>query len=128
MMIQTFTKTFVELFVPYVVVAVAAAETADYRLTVTQLVIGAVIGLAGGLVALFWLVAQGPAGTRLAKAIRSAAEKAAVGLGALVVNEVADIVALPRLLVPVAVGVVGAFAITWLMNAPAASPAKPATT
>jgi hypothetical protein len=125
-MLVIFTRTFVELWTPYVAAAVLAAEIANYRLTVEQLVIGAVVALIGGGVALLIAWRTHPAGTRLEKALRSAAEKAIAVLGTLTVTTLADIIALHRVLVPGAIGVVGAFAITWLMNPATDPPPAPA--
>lgn len=83
---------------------------------------GLALGLAilaafiGAAVAVLIAFATSPASTSLEKALRSAAEKLAGGLGVVVVSEVGDLIALPKVLLAVVVAAVLAFLITYFQN------------
>jgi|SRR6185369_11343237 len=125
-MLGTFFRTFGQLFAPYVLIAVSAAQVGDYNLTITQVAVGAVMALVGGLLAVLTALKWGTAPDRLQRSIRSAVQSAIVVLGAVAVNSVADIFILPRVLLPGLIGVVGAFVATYLTSE-APAPVTPAT-
>jgi hypothetical protein len=86
------------------------------KINATTLGVALLAAAVGGLVAVLWAFAASPAATALEKAIRSAAQAAAGGLGALALNSAADVVSVPTLLLGIAVSVVFAFAITYFQN------------
>lgn len=86
------------------------------KVNATNLGIALLAAVLGGLVAVLWAYGSSPASTAIEKAIRSAAQAAAGGLGAIVLNSVADVLTIGHLLVAVAVSVVFAFAITYFQN------------
>jgi hypothetical protein len=73
-----------------------------------------VLALVGALVAAGWAFVGSPATTAVAKATRSAVEAILGGIGAVVVNTWADIVAIERIAVPTLVAAVLAFGVTYL--------------
>lgn len=92
---------------------------ADVKVNATTLGISLGAAALGGVVAVLWAFGASPATTAVEKAIRSAAQAAAGGLGAIVLNSMADVIALPAALLAVAVSVVFAFAVTYFQNQPA---------
>jgi hypothetical protein len=80
---------------------------------------GGAVGLAmlsaliGGLIAAGWAFVRTPAVTALDKAVRSAIEKILGGLGALVFNTWAEVVAVPKILIGTIVVAVLSFAVTY---------------
>lgn len=72
-----------------------------------------VLALVGALVAVGWAFVQSPAVSAVQKAIRSGVEAILGGVGAIVVNEWADVVDLERLVVPTLVAAVLAFGVTY---------------
>jgi len=72
-----------------------------------------VLALVGALVAVGWAFVQSPAVTAVQKAVRSGVEAILGGVGAIVVNEWADVVALERLVVPTLVAAILAFGVTY---------------
>lgn len=115
-MTGVFFRTFGQLFAPYVLVAVTAAQVGDYNLTRTQIFVGLVMATVGGVVAVLMAIQWGAETDRLRKSLRSAAQSAIAVLGAVVVNSVADIFILPRVLVPGLISIAGAFVYTFLTN------------
>ena len=113
-MVGTFFRTFGQLFAPFVLTAVAAAQLGDYNLTITQAAVGAVMAAAGGILAVLGAIKWGPSPDRTQAATRSAVQAAITVVGAIAVNSVADIFILPRVLLPGAIGVVGSFVFTYL--------------
>jgi hypothetical protein len=111
-----FWRTFAQLFAPFVLVAMGAAQVGDYRLTTEQLVVGAVISVIGGLVAVGAAWRWGAATDAVHKAVRSVVEKLIAGAATLTVTTLADIVSLPRMLWPVIVGAIGAGVLTYFQN------------
>jgi Na+-transporting NADH:ubiquinone oxidoreductase subunit NqrB len=93
-------------------------NAADVKVNGTTLGVALLAAVLGGLVAVLWAFAATPASTAVEKAVRSAAQAAAGGLGAIVLNTVADVVAVPALLLGIAVSVAFAFAITYFQNQP----------
>ncbi len=88
----------------------------DVKVNATNLGIALLAAVVGGIVAVLWAYAGTPATTAVEKAVRSAAQAAAGGLGAIVLNELGDVLELPTLLIGVAVSVVFAFFITYFQN------------
>jgi len=72
-----------------------------------------VLALVGALVAVGWAYVGSPATTALQKATRSAVEAILGGVGAVVVNTWADVVALDRIVVPTIVAAILAFGVTY---------------
>jgi len=72
-----------------------------------------VLALIGALVAVGWAFVQSPAVSAVQKAVRSGVEAILGGVGAVVVNEWADVVSLERLIVPTLVAAVLAFGVTY---------------
>lgn len=72
-----------------------------------------VLALVGALVAVGWAFVQSPAVSAVQKAVRSGVEAILGGVGAVVVNEWADVVDLERLVVPTLVAAVLAFGVTY---------------
>jgi hypothetical protein len=69
--------------------------------------------LIGGLIAAGWAFVRSPAVTALDKAVRSAIEKILGGLGALVFNTWAEVVAAPKILIGTLVVAAVTFAVTY---------------
>lgn len=111
-----FWRTFAQLFAPFVLAAVTAAQVADYNVTVTQLLVGAVVALLGALAAVGAAIQWGSAPTPAAKAVRSLVEALVAGAATLTVTTVADIIALPKALWPMLLGAVGAAVLTFFQN------------
>lgn len=97
-------------------------DLADVKVNASTLGVALLAAVVGGIVAMLWAYGATEASTALEKAIRSAAQAAAGGLGAIALNTAADVVALPALLVGIAVTVVFAFGITYFQNQPAPAP------
>lgn len=93
-------------------------NAADVKVNGTTLGVALLAAVVGGVVAVLWAYAATPATTSVEKAIRSAAQAAAGGLGVLVLNSLADVVKVPALLIGIAVSVVFAFAVTYFQNQP----------
>ena len=72
-----------------------------------------VLALIGALIAVGWAFVSSPAASAVQKAIRSGVEAILGGVGAIVVNEWADVVDLQRLVVPTLVAAVLAFGVTY---------------
>jgi len=88
-----------------------------------------VLALVGALVAAGWSFVGSPAVTALQKAIRSGVEAILGGVGAVVVNEWADVTDLERLIVPTLSAAILAFGITYFSNqTPTPTPATTTTT
>ena len=86
------------------------------RVDATNLGIALLAAVLGGIVAVLWAYAATPAATAVEKAVRSATQAAAGGLGAIVLNSVADVLSIGHLLIAIGVSVVFAFAITYFQN------------
>jgi hypothetical protein len=70
----------------------------------------------GGLVAALWAFGLSAAATPLEKAVRSAVQALAGGLGAIVLNETQDFFDLPVVLLGTGVAMVFAFLVTFFQN------------
>ena|SRR6185436_17970905 len=88
----------------------------DVKVNATNLGIALLAAVVGGLVAVGWAYSGTPATTAIEKAKRSAVQAAAGGIGAIALNQVADVLAFPTLVIGVAVSVVFAFFITYFQN------------
>ena len=116
-----FWRTFAQLALA-ALLAVAGlnwTNIADVKVNATTLGVGLLGAVIGGVVAVLWAFGAQAAASPLEKAIRSAAQAAAGGLGAIALNSAADVVSLPTVLIGVAVSVVFAFLITYFQNQPA---------
>jgi len=82
----------------------------------TALGLALLMAFIGALIAVLWAFAGTPAVTAIQKAVRSAAQALAGGLGAIALNEASDLLSLPKVIVGVLVSVVLAFAITYFQN------------
>lgn len=81
------------------------------------------LALIGALGAVLWSYASQPAVTAMEKALRSAAQALAGVLGAVVLNEAADLIALPKFLIGSVATVILAFAVTYFSNQGTVPPA-----
>lgn len=116
--VSIFTRTFAQLAVA-VLLAVQGLDLVSedgLRVNGTTAGLGMLLALIGAVVATLWAYAGTPAATPLQKALRSAAQAIAGGLGAVVLNESADLFDLPKVLLSIAVATVFAFLITYLQN------------
>lgn len=115
---QIFWRTFAQLALAALLAVQGLnwTEASDVKVNATTLGVALLAAVIGGVVAVLWAFAASPAATALEKAVRSAAQAAAGGLGAIVLNGVADVISLPAVLVGVAVSVVFAFLITYFQN------------
>ena len=82
----------------------------------TVLLLGLLAAFIGAVAAVLWAWAATPAVSAIAKAFRSAAQAAAGGLAAIVLNEASDFYSLGKVLGAVLVSVIFAFAITYFQN------------
>jgi hypothetical protein len=113
-----FALTFAQLMVgPLLAVTAALAlVNPNYEtivLTLTLASIGAAIASAA---AAFYSLAKGRATTGIQKALRTLFEGVGQTLSAIVISTLGDVVALPRLLVPLLIGVVVAALVTYVQN------------
>lgn len=113
---SVFWRTFAQLFAPYVAAAMVVDWLSDYRIGAVQLAIGFFMAAVGGVIAVLIAMKSGLAQTAIAKAFRSGLEALVTVLGGVVVNELADFVTLPRVLIPGLIGVVLAFGLTYFQN------------
>jgi hypothetical protein len=95
----------------------------DYRAKIAQLGFGLLLALIGGLVAAGWAYVKSPAVTVLEKSVRSLVQYLLGAVGAVVINTTADLVTLPKLLVPGIIGAVLAFGLTYFSNQGTVPPA-----
>jgi hypothetical protein len=100
-------------------------NVADVKVNATTLGVALLAAVVGGIVAVLWAYGATPASTAVEKSVRSAAQAAAGGLGAIALNSVADVVKLPTLLLGIVVSVVFAFLVTYFQNQPAPAPPGP---
>lgn len=113
-----FWRTFAQLALA-AVLAVQGLNWTDpeeVKVNATTLGIALLAAAVGGLVAVLWAFAGSPAASATEKAVRSAAQAAAGGLGALALNSAADVLAVPTLLLGIAVSIVFAAAVTYFQN------------
>lgn len=95
----------------------------DYKTKVAQLGFGLLLALIGALTAAGWAYVRSPAVTALDKAIRSLVQYLLGAVGAVVINSFADLVSLPKLLVPAIIGAVIAFGLAYFSNQGTVPPA-----
>lgn len=115
-LMSIFWRTFAQLALA-VLLAVQGLEWVDsgaINVNFETLGLGLLGAFIGAVVAVLWAFGLTAAVSALDKALRSAAQAAAGGLGAIVLNEAADLFELPVVLLGIAVSVVFAFAITYL--------------
>lgn len=92
----------------------------------TVLLLGLLAAFIGAVASVLWAWAATPAVSAIQKAFRSAAQAAAGGLGAIVLNQASDFYNLGKVLAAVLVAVVFAFGITFFQNQGAPPPPQPA--
>lgn len=127
---QVFFRTLGQLMVPVVAAVLVIVGATDpgsaapsYEQAVLILALGSVGAVIGALAAVAWFQAAGAATSPLQKALRSLYEAIAQGLSAIVINSIQDLVDLPKLLLPLGVGAIGAAIYTFLQNSgPAPAP------
>jgi len=126
---QIFWRTFAQLELAVVLAAQGmdwSTSEGQYALNLDKLGALTLMALIGAIVAVLWAWASSPAATPVQKALRSAAQALAGGLGAIVLNEMGDIVSLGAILVPLVIAVVLAFLVTYFQNQPQPAPSPPA--
>jgi hypothetical protein len=111
-----FWRTFAQLATGVLSAALLVDWTTDYKASATVVGLGLLTALIGGVVAAGWAYVKSPADTPLQKAVRSLVQFVVSGVAAISINSVADLVSFPRLAVPIAVGAVLSFALTFLQN------------
>lgn len=114
---QTFWRTFAQLAGAALLTLQGLDWTVEgFNTSSAKAGLALVLALVGALVAAGWSFVGSPASTALQKAIRSGVEAILGGVGAVVVNEWADITALERIVVPTIVAAILAFGVTYFSN------------
>ncbi len=114
---RIFWKTFAQMAGGVLVAMQALDWTVEsFNASSSKLGLGLVLAAVAALGAVGWAFVRSPATTAVQKAIRSAVEAVLGGVGALVVNTWADVVAAERLIVPTLAAAVFAFGITYFQN------------
>ncbi len=115
--VQIAFKTFAQLAAAALVSLQGLDWTVEgFNASSSKLGLALVLAAIGALVAVAWAFVSSPAVSALQKASRSAVQAIAGGIAAIVVNTWADVVTLPRLIVPIAVAAVLAFGVTFFSN------------
>lgn len=111
-----FWRTFAALESAVLVAAMAWdwADVTNFKVNVGKLAFLSLAPLAGAVGAAVYAWRNTPATTAFGKAIRAAVEKAGAGVALLVVNNWADVLTLPNLLVPILIATVLSFVVTLL--------------
>ena len=112
--VNIFWRTFAALEAAVMSAALFWDWTTDFKVNLSKLAFLSLAPLAGGVLAAYYAWRNTPARTALGKAIRAAVEKLIAGAGLLVINNWADVLALPNLLVPILIGSGLSFVITLL--------------
>jgi hypothetical protein len=122
--VRTFTRTFAQLAGAALITLQGLDWTVEgFNASSAKAGLALVLALIGALVAVGWSFATSPATTAVAKGLRSAVEAILGGVGAVVVNTWADVVAIERIAVPTLVAAVLAFGVTYFSyQAPADTP------
>jgi hypothetical protein len=115
-----FTRTFLVL-AGSVLLAVQGLEWADGTLignNVLTLGLGLLAAAVGAVLAVAAAYIAGPATTKLQKSVRAFLEKIVAGIGVVAFSTAADVVAFGKLVVPLLIAAVFAFAITYISTEP----------
>jgi hypothetical protein len=109
-------RTFAALESAVLVAALAWdwADVTTFKVNLGKLAFLSLAPLVGAVGAAIYAWRNTPASTAVGKALRAAVEKAGAGVGLLVINNWADVFALPNLLVPIVIATVLSFVITLL--------------
>lgn len=114
---QIFWRTFAQLSAAALVTLQGLDWTVEgFNASSSKAGLALVLALIGALVAAGWAFVSSPATTALNKGLRSAVQAILGGIGAVVVNTWADVVAMERIVVPTIVAAVLAFGITYFQN------------
>jgi hypothetical protein len=119
-----FTRTFLVL-AGSVLLAVQGMEWADSSLignNILTLGLGLLAAAVGGLLAVAAAYVIGPATTKFQKSVRAFLEKIVAGVGVVAFSTVADVVAFGKLVGPLLIAAVFAFAITYISTEPPPEP------
>lgn len=116
-------RTFAGLATATLVAAQGYDWATDYKTNAKQLAFGLLLAAIGALIAAGWAYVNSPSVTALEKAVRSLVQYILGAVGAVVINSFADLVALPRLLIPALIGAVIAFGLTYFANQGTVPPA-----
>lgn len=111
-----FWRTFAQLATGVLSAALLVDWTTDYKASATVVGLGLLTAAIGGAVAAGWAFVKSPAETPVQKAVRSLVQFVVSGIAAISINSVADLMSFPKLAVPIAVGAVLSFALTFLQN------------
>lgn len=109
-----FWRTFAALESAVLVAAMAWDWATDFKVNVSKLAFLSLAPLAGAIGAAGWAYVRTPAATAGGKALRAGAEKLLAGAGLLVINNWADVLTLPNLVVPILISAVLSFGVTLL--------------
>lgn len=118
-----FWRTFAGLATATLLAAQGYDWASGYEANAKQLAFGLLLALIGGLLAAGYAYVQSPAVTALEKAVRSLIQYLLGAVGAVAINSFADLVALPKLLIPALIGAVLAFLVTYFSNQGTVPPA-----
>lgn len=111
-----FWRTFAQLAAGVMGAALLVDWTTDYKTAGVTVGLGLLTAAVGGLVAAGWAYVKSPAETPLEKAVRSLIQFVVSGLGVIAFNSLADLTSFPKLAVPIAVGAVLSFGLTYFQN------------
>lgn len=92
------------------------ADESSYAANATIVGLGLLTAAVGGLVAAGWSYVKSPAESAVEKATRSLVQFLVAGLGVVAFNSVADLTSFPKLVVPLVIGAVLSFALTFFQN------------
>jgi ABC-type amino acid transport system permease subunit len=120
---RTYLTIFFRTFAGLALVALLAAQgadwtdTGDFAVTAQVLAFALLMAAIGGLIAALWAFVASPAGSTLGRSLRSAVQ-AFLGtpIAALVIDSPDDFDSLPELILPAVIAAVLAFAVTYLSN------------
>ena len=118
-----FWRTFSALELAVIGAALTWDWASDFKANVSKLLFLSLAPFIGAVAAAIYAYVRTPAVTALEKALRALAQALAGGLAVVVINEPADVVALPNLLVSLGIAAVGAFLVTFFSNQGTVPPA-----
>jgi hypothetical protein len=126
---RIFWRTFAQLMLAVVGAAQAmdwATGSATFNQNADKLAVLTLVAFIGAVLAAGYAFVRSPATSALQKGLRSAGETILGGLSAVVVNELADVVKLEALVIPLVVATVLAFLFTYFQYQPPATAAQAA--
>jgi len=111
-----FWRTFAQLATGVMAAALVVDWTTEWKASATTVGLGLLTALVGGLVAAGHAYVRTPAVSAVQKATRSLVQFVVAGAGVLAFNQVSDVIAVRNLAVPLAIGAVLSFALTFFQN------------